>query len=368
MRLALRNIVHDRVRFFLAIAGIGFSAFLMIFQGSLLAGFERAASRVIDSIDADVWVMPRGVQAFDFAPPLKSDYSAIVKGVPGVRSVEVIATGFAFWQRPGGTQKTIVLVGSGIRLPSGMPLSDATVLLPENVIVDASDLGTLGLSELPSDVEINSHRRRVERFVSGFGSFLGSPYVFGGLADTRNCLGLGEDTAMFLLLRVEDGQSIPAIQSALRKRVPELDVLDKRQFSNRAKLYWTTQTGAGGALLTAAVLSFVVGVLIVSQTVYATTVENIEEFATLKALGASRFFIVRVVAIQALISAVMGFAAGLLLSFPISSIARQTIPWIYTPWQLPVALMAATLLLAALASLAAVRAALTVEPGRVFRA
>ncbi len=359
MRLAFRNIVHDRLRFALTISGIAFSAFLMMFQGSLLAGFERAASRVIDSIDADLWVMPRGVQAFDFAPPMRSDYSGIVRGVPGVRTVEKIATGFAFWQRPDGTRKTVVVIGSESALP--------TILLPESALIDVSDFGALGIRELPADIEINSHRRRIGQSVQGFGSFLGSPYVFGTLRDARTCLDLKEDGAMFLLIRA-DGRKLAAVQAALQDRVPELDVLSKAQFAARARAYWTTQTGAGGALLTAAVLGFLVGVLIVSQTVYATTLENIEEFATLKALGATRLYIVGIVAMQALVSAVLGCAAGMLLSIPVINLARRAISWIYTPWQLAAVLAAATLILAILASIAAVRAALTVEPGRVFHA
>jgi putative ABC transport system permease protein len=358
MRLALRNIVHDRLRFLLGIGGIAFSAFLMIFQGSLLAGFERAASRVIDSIDADIWVMPRGVQALDFAPPLRAGYWGVVKGVAGVGSVHEVAAGLAFWQRPNGTRKTVVVVGT----ESGM-----APVLPESVMVDASDLHTLGLTGLPVEIEINSHRRRVERSVSGFGSFLGSPYIFGKLTDAREALGLGEQGAMFLVLRV-DGRSLAATQAELRERLPELDVLNKNEFSARAKWYWTMETGAGGALLTAALLGFVVGVLIVSQIVYATTMENIEEFATLKALGASHGFVIRIVVTQAFISAIVGCAAGMGISIPMTSMARQFVAWVYTPWELFVALTAATLLLAILASITAVRAALGVEPGRVFRA
>ena len=209
MRLAFRNILHDRLRFLLGIGGIAFSAFLMIFQGSLLAGFERAASRVIDSIDADIWIMPRGVQALDFAPPMRSNYWGVVKGVAGVGSVQEVAAGLAFWQRPNGTRKTIVVVGTE---------SGIAPMLPESVAVDASDFHTLGLAELPAEIEINSHRRRVERSVSGFGSFLGSPYVFGKLTDARKALGLGAEGAMFLVLRVE-GRSVSAIQGELRDRL-----------------------------------------------------------------------------------------------------------------------------------------------------
>jgi putative ABC transport system permease protein len=367
MRLALRNIVHDRLRFLLGIGGIAFSAFLMIFQGSLLAGFERAASRVIDSIDGDIWIMPRGVQALDFAPPMRAGYWGIVRGIAGVSSVREVAAGLAFWQRPDGTRKTIVVVGTERTLPGEAAAQEFGLLKPESVIVDASDFHTLGLTELPVEIEINSHRRRVEGMVSGYGSFLGSPYVFGNLTDARKTLGMGAEGAMFLVLRVE-GRSLPATQAELRDRLPELDVLNKNEFSSRAKWYWTMETGAGGALLTAALLGFVVGVLIVSQIVYATTMENIEEFATLKALGASHAFVIRIVVTQALISALVGCAVGMTISIPVTSMARQFIAWVYTPWELFLALTAATVLLAALASTMAVRAALGVEPGRVFRA
>jgi putative ABC transport system permease protein len=372
MLLAIRNIAHDRTRFLLTVTGIAFSAFLMLFQGSLLAGFERASSRVIDSVDTDIWVMAHGVQAFDFSPPLPSDYYGKIRGVPGVRSVRRIASGVAFWQLPNGSRKTVILIGGDNEIEGEYPVNRRSVTLPvldpDDALVDVSDMDALGLSQLPTEVEVNSRRRHVRRAVLGFGSFLGSPYVFGRLDDARRGLGLGEDGAMFLLLKVNQQEEIAAVRQAIQQRAPELDILTKEQFSARAQHYWTMQTGAGGALLTAAVLGFIVGVLIVSQTVYATTMENLEEFATLKALGASSWFIVRIVATQALLSTVLGSAIGMVIAFPIMSLARHAISWIYTPWQLVVALVAATLLLAALASITAARAAIAIEPGRVFRA
>jgi len=368
MRLAIRNILHDRLRFLLTVAGIAFAAFLMVFQGSLLAGFERSASRVIDSIDADLWVMARGVQAFDFAPELPSDYAGIVRGVPGIRSVEPVATGIVLWHRPNGTRKTVVAIGCEDGLPGEFPVRPGKPLLPDDVIVDASDLRPLGIAQMPDEVEVGAKRTRVANAVSGFGSFLGSPYVFGRLGDTRRRLGLQPRAAMFLVLRLEPGYSAPAAQAALRERAPELDVIDKREFSARAKAYWTMQTGAGGALLTAAVLGFAVGVLIVSQSVYATTMENVEEFATFKALGASALFVTRIVVTQALLTSAAGCLVGTAAAVPAVNAARGVIAWVYTPWQLLAAMAVATPCLAIAASIMAARAALSVEPGRVFRA
>jgi len=54
MKLAWQNIVHDRARFSVTVLGVSFAVFLMVFQGSLLAGFLRAASRLIDASDSDI--------------------------------------------------------------------------------------------------------------------------------------------------------------------------------------------------------------------------------------------------------------------------------------------------------------------------
>src|SRR2546426_328822 len=95
---------------------------------------------------------------------------------------------------------------------------------------------------------------------------------------------------------------------------------------------------------------------------------NIEEYATLKALGASQGFVARIVLTQALICGAVGSILGLLAVVPSIGYAKSLIPWIYTPWWLLLVMVVPSLAMCALASIASVRSALTVEPGRVFRA
>jgi putative ABC transport system permease protein len=373
MRLAFANLLHDRTRFAVTVAGIAFSTFLMIFQGSLLAGFLHASSRVIESVHADLWIASHGANSFDFATPLPANYKWMARSAEGVASVSQIVTGLGFWQRPDGTRQTISVVGADRDVGGDYPITPAMVLRNEAALIDASDQRNLAVGiQAPgveaASFEISGHRVRVERTVNDFSTFLGTPYVFMGLSDARRCLNVSNDAAMFLAIRVAAGHDAASTQAALQRQIPEADVWTGDEFAFRAKRYWTLQTGAGGALLTAAALGFVVGVLIVSQTVYATTMENLEEFATLKALGASSLYIMRIVVAQALAAVLLGFALGMLAAFPIMSLARQMISWVYTPWQLAVVLGGATLALAALASITAVRAAVAIEPGRVFRA
>src|SRR5947209_13529791 len=194
------------------------------------------------------------------------------------------------------------------------------------------------------------------------------PFLFTSYLNATRYMGFGPEEAMYVLLRVDKGYPTSDVQQSLRERVPEVDVLTRDEFARKARTYWTIKTGAGGAILTAAVLGFLIGLVVVSQTIYANTMENIEEYATLKALGAPKSLVARVVLTQALLCGAVGSILGLIAVIPVINHATSLIPWIYMPWWLPAVMVVPSLTMCSLASIASVRSALTVEPGRVFRA
>jgi putative ABC transport system permease protein len=236
------------------------------------------------------------------------------------------------------------------------------------VLVDATDLDALGLAALPADVEIAGRRARVSRTVEGFASFLGSPYVFAGYRDAARYLQVDANRTMFLVVRVARADDRAAVEETLRRRFPEFEVWSRPAFSASARRYWLFQTGAGGALLTAALLGFVVGTVIASQTMYATTMENLEEFATLAAMGASRGFVAGIVVAQGLMAGALGTVLGVVLEAVAAESARRLVAWLYAPsWLMP-AMFGIAAAMCAIASLASVRRVVAVEPARVFRA
>jgi putative ABC transport system permease protein len=236
-------------------------------------------------------------------------------------------------------------------------------------VVDSSNAEMLDVpGRLPLQVEINDQRARVVARTSGFSSFLGSPYVFTSYTDASRYLGLRPDETMFILVQVQPGFSVAAVKRDLQARLRSVQVSTRQEFSRRAEFYWASETGAGGAILAAAVLGFFVGLTIVSQAIYSTTMEHIEEFATLKALGATTGYIVRVIVSQALLAGLAGYFLGVLITRPMIHLARPHIPWISTPWWLPVGVLLPAVAMCALASIVSVKAAITVEPAKVFRA
>jgi len=372
MKLALQNILHDRGRFSVTVLGVSFAVFLMVFQGSLLSGFLQAASRLIDASDSDIWITARGVQAFEFGTALESRVREMAAGVPGVTDTSRVCMAFAVYRTPVGKQQVVALVGAdpgvGRRFPVPDRLESAGEMSPDAVLYDVSDRKQIDVNELPAEVEINRHRASIEREIRGYGAFLGVPFLFTSYRNAVRYMDFGPEQGMYILLRVDQSYSISQVQQNLKQRLPEVDVLTQDEFAHKSRMYWTIKTGAGGAILTAAVLGFLIGLVVVSQTIYANTMENIEEYATLKALGASQAFVARIVLSQALICGMIGSVLGLLAVIPSINYAKSLIPWIQAPWWLPGAMVVPSLAMCSLASIVSVRSALTVEPGRVFRA
>ena len=372
MKLAWQNIFHDRARFLATVLGVSFAVFLMVFQGSLLVGFLQAASRFIEASDFDIWITARGVQAFEFGATLEGRVREMAAGVPGVVETGRACMAFAVYRKPNGKQQVVALVGADSNLGKRFPVPELVETTesrsPDSILYDASDRNLIEVASLPAEVEINGHRANIDHEIEGFGGFLGVPSLFTSYRNAARYLGVAPEDGMYILLRVGKEYSVVDVQQNLRRRLPEVDVLTREAFAHKSRMYWVIKTGAGSAILTAAVLGFLIGLVVVSQTIYANTMENIEEYATLKALGASRVFVARVVLIQSLICGAVGSILGLLAVVPAMNYASALIPWIHTPWWLPLIMVGLSLLMCSLASVASVRSALTVDPGRVFRA
>ena len=127
-------------------------------------------------------------------------------------------------------------------------------------------------------------------------------------------------------------------------------------------------TGAGLALITGMVLGAIVGIVIVAQTLYASTKDHLNEFATLRALGASASYIHAVILIQAMLSAVLGYAAGMLLAMLAIyrlSVRVPTLTIVMTP-KIAAYLFALTVGMCIFAAITAIRKVTRIDPAGVF--
>jgi putative ABC transport system permease protein len=372
LTIALQNLFHDRVRLAVTLVGVVFSVVLIALQIGLFIGFAQTTSALVDKSGADIWIAGKGTKNVDQAAIISERRLYQALGTPGIVGGKRFITQFAMWQTPSGNRQPVLVVGfdptTGLGGPWDVVEGDVGQLkAPDTVMIDELYRAQLGVTGLGQIIEINGRRARVVGFTRGIRSFTLSPYVFASLGTAQAYARLRDDETKFVLLQTAPGVNPASVRAEIAARIPEVDVYTRDEFSRATQIYWMLTTGAGLALLTAALLGIVVGVVVVAQTLYATTVDHLKEFATLRAIGASARYIQDIIIKQALISAIAGYAIGIAICFAIVRMAVEAGPAILLPWELAAFVALVTVLMCVAAGLISIRKVVRLDPAMVFK-
>jgi putative ABC transport system permease protein len=370
--LAQRNLLYDKVRLAVTLTGIVFAVVLIVVELGLFVGFTTTTSSLIDNSGVDLWVTSTHVPYIEMGVPFSERKLYQVKAVPGVQDAEKYIARFSQWKRPDGQQESVQIVGINPDKPFGRPWnlvlgSVGDLKTPDAVIVDEVYKNKLGVSHVGEVFEINGHRARVVGFTRGIRAFTTSPYVFTTFKNAQDYGRLPADQTSYVLVKTAPGANREQVRQDIRARVRDVDVLTAGEFSRMTQVYWMFTTGAGVAVLLAALLGLVVGFVVVAQTIYATTVDHLREFGTLKAMGAPNSYVYKVIIQQAAISAVIGYVLGMAVSLFVVRASQHGGAAILLPWPMAVGIFFLTLLMCVGAALVSINKVIRLDPAMVFK-
>jgi putative ABC transport system permease protein len=370
--LAWRNLVHDKVRLTVTLTGIVFAVVLIVVELGLFVGFTTTTSGLIDESRADLWVTAARVGYVEVGVPFSERKLYTVLATPGVKHATKYIARFTQWKRPDGRQESVQVIGVDPDQPLGGPWhltqgSRESLKEADNIVIDEIYKQKLGVDRLNQTVEINGRRARVVGFTRGIRSFTTSPYVFTGFKSAQNYTGLASDQTLFLLVKVADGEDVETVRRRLADRLPDSDVHTTADFSGMTRRYWMFTTGAGIAVLLAAALGLVVGVVVVAQTIYATTMDHLKEYGTLKAMGATNRYLYRVIMQQAVASAVVGYALAMIVSYFVVKGSQSGGAAIMVPAGMVVGMFFLTVVMCVSAALVSINKVTRLDPALVFK-
>jgi putative ABC transport system permease protein len=237
---------------------------------------------------------------------------------------------------------------------------------PDSVAVDLTYKERLGVSKLGETANIRGRKVNIAALTNGIRSFTTTPYVFTELTTAQNYIGIPKELASYFVVRLKAGADIEQVRSDIAASVPKVEVLSSAQFAERSRSYWLFSTGAGAALFAGALLGVIVGTVIVAQTLYSSTKDHLDEFATLRAIGSSKRYIYIVIIYQALLNAVIGFCIASLIGGAVVYATREgALPVIITPG-LMVAIFAITLVMCIASAMGAILRVVRLDPAMVF--
>jgi putative ABC transport system permease protein len=369
--LAFRNLFHDRLRLIATVIGIVFSIVLVTVQMGLYLGFGRMVTTMIDHASADLWVMPRGTKCFEDPSLLNARERYRALAINGVAEAIPVVIGFADWRIPDGAMTPVFVIGSDLRAGGLQPwdLVEGRIEAlssPKAIAVDKSYFDRLGISGIGATAEIRQQPVRVAAVTNGIRSFTTTPFVFMDVDRARAHTGVPSGKATYLIIRLSPDANIDHVRRQLMSSNADVEVLTPAEFRERSRRFWLFGTGAGAALFAGALLGVIVGTVVVAQTLYASTKEHLNEFATLRAMGSSRRYVYNVIVWQALLSAVIGFSIAALVSDLVVRLTAATaLPIVITPG-LTGGLFLLTIIMCIGSSIAAIVQVTRIDPAMVF--
>ena len=371
VKLAYRNLFHDRLSFFVTVIGIVFSVVLVAVQSGIYLGSKDKIAAIIDAAPADLWVVPFGTKSFDDPHDLTGRERHLIVSTPGVADAEDIVVSFAQWRKPEGGVNTVLLVGTAGDSPKALPWniqqgSRAALETPDSVAIDGSYFKDLGVSKIGDHAEINGASVELVAITKRIRSFTTLPFVFTSIDEARRLSGTEQNQATYQRVILAPHADIEKTKAEIVRRLPDTEVLTQQEFRTRSQNYWLFQTGAGAALIAGAALGLIVGIVIVAQTLYSSTKDHINEFATLRALGAGAGYIVKVILMQAVLSGIIGYVFGMLLALLAIQAAKDTkLTIIMTP-PLAGGLFFVTVGMCIFAAISAIIKVVRIDPAVVF--
>jgi putative ABC transport system permease protein len=368
VKLAIRNLLHDRARLLVTLVGVLFAVVLLAVQLGLYIGARRMIVGMIEHAGGDIWITAYNANNFEQAPRLAGRERYTALSVPGVEAVTPIVVEFSDWRKPDSGITNVVVIGSDKGQGGLEPwnIAETGDALPDGVTVDRSYLQSLGVEGLGGVAEIDGKRVRVDALTDGIRSFTTSPYVFTSLNRARVLTAMPPDQASFYLVKLFPGADAAQVKRDLAAKLPAASVFTKAEFSERNLDYWLFGTGAGVALLGGALLGLVIGTVVAAQTLYSSTKDHLTEFATLRALGSSSTYIHKVILAQATASAVAGYILGMAVSLVVVQFSHQTaLPITLTP-QLAAFLFVVTVAMCVLSAISSIYKVTKIDPAMVF--
>jgi putative ABC transport system permease protein len=373
--IALRMLFGDRGKFGGIIVGITFGALLISQQCAIFCGLMiRTYSQIKDIRDADIWVMDPNVEFVEELKPLADRDLHRVRGVAGVDWAVRLFKGLGRARVPSGALQQVVMLGldddSLVGAPVEMLLGRVEDMRrPDAVLVDDAGYVQLWPGE-PLEVgkvfEMNDRRAVVVGVFRALRTFQTVPLVYTRYSQAMHFAPQERRTMTYVLARAKPGLTPGEVCARISEQTG-LQALTSQEFAWKT-LWFFMSTGIPFNFAFTVFLGFLVGTAIAGQTFYMFTLDNLKQFAMLKAMGTTHAKLTGMIALQAAVSGFIGFGLGIGPTAIFgNAIGNDPKLAFYMPWQVLAGTGVAVIFMLMFSSVMSIRRVLRIEPAVVFQ-
>lgn len=410
--LAWRNLTSDTSKFLLSVLAISFAVMLLFVQLGFYNALLDSSILLIERFNADLILVHKGRNYISYPQGFPRDALFRLRSTPGVESTHPLTIEVTLPQLldpahrsgsfPPGTQNQPAPNRRLIRVIAVDPNAEildlpelslkgpnslvAALRVPGQAIIDTESKPQFGILDesrrLKGDqvvTELAGQQVRViGTFTLGldfgndgnlivsedtFRDYLRAPFPF-----------LQPDYIDFGLIRVkrENGRPVEpllTIKDRLNAQLENttLEVMTRSELMLKEQRFWLNSTPIGQVFNVGLFMGIVVGALICYQILSSGVADRLTEYATLRAIGYSNWYLAGVVCQEAFYLATLGFLPG----WGAAYLVYQGLEWatnlpLRFTWDRVLMVFVASLVMCAISALFAVREAQGVDPAEVF--
>jgi len=371
--LATKSLLHDKLRFLITVSGVAFAVTLVFVQVGLFLGLMDNASLTISKIPAELWVTSHNTPNVDFAHTFPETYVKRVRSVPGVARADNLIVWFMNVNLPNGAVEGTEVYALEDFQRWGFPWNVAEGNLEDlrrgsYFFLDQSATKRYGEFKVGEYREILGRRLKIIGRTIDAKSFTTTPLTFLDyrVAQSLNPGDLRGNTT-YILVKLAPGANVETVRAEIKRRLPFNDVYTQREWADRSRSYWVDSTGLGLNMYLTVFLGCLVGIVVVAQTLYTSTMEHIKEFGTVKAIGGGNGDIYKILGKHATIAAIAGFFLGALMAYAIRPLIYKIDLKLVIPNELAIAVFFGAIALCLAASMISFRKVASIDPALVFR-
>jgi putative ABC transport system permease protein len=320
-KMVIANLVHRPLRSLISISAVALEVILILLIVSFFYGQLNGSKASQVGVGADVMVQPPGASALVgvTGAPMPVKVGDVLRKLPHVAVAAPV-----IWELT--TKPTLeIIYGVDIDSYNSIPpalrfLSGGPFQGPYDVIVDDYFAG-LKHVKVGDSIEILDHQFRICGVVEhGKGARKFLP-----LATMQDLIGAPDHASVFYV-KLDDARNVDAVVDEI-KQVPGMENYSVRSMQEYLSMMTPENLpGFATAIRIVVAISMIIGFLVIFQSMYTAVMERTREIGILKALGASKFYIVSVVLRESALLAIAGIVVGTIVSFVTRHIILMELP------------------------------------------
>ena len=383
--LAWRQLMKEKTRLVVAVAGITFADMLIFIQMGFESALFDAAVQPHRNLQADLVLINPQFQTLFSVKSFSRERLYQALSYNGVKSVSSIYISTGQWRNPVTRMDRAILVWGvdpttpGLKFPEVEAKKDYLKQLNQVLFDEASrpEYGEIGKTFRETgkfNAELSGKNVSIKGLFQNGASFAAdgnvvvSDSTFLQLFPTRKA-----DQIEVGLITLQPGADIEKVREQLQiglnpdPQKPFVEVGTPETFAQKERTYWANGTGIGFIFSLGVIVGFIVGIVIVYQILYSDVSDHLPEYATLKAMGYTDNYLLRVLLQEALLLAALGYLPAFLLSFGLYQLTfAATLLPIYMKVDRAINVFILTVIMCTISGTIAMRKLRSADPADIF--